>query len=88
MLAGIRERMGEYNFSSQYQQNPIPLGGAMVKTDWLRYYEQGELPARFDIIIQSWDTANKSTELSDYSVCTTWGRATGNFICSMCFGSG
>jgi len=77
MLAGIRERMGEYNFSSQYQQNPIPLGGAMVKTEWLLYYEQGELPARFDIIIQSWDTANKSTELSDYSVCTTWGRANG-----------
>jgi predicted phage terminase large subunit-like protein len=23
--------------------------------------------------VQSWDTANKSTELSDYSVCTTWG---------------
>jgi predicted phage terminase large subunit-like protein len=77
MLAGIRERMGEYNFSSQYQQNPIPLGGAMVKTEWLLYYEQGDLPARFDIIIQSWDTANKSTELSDYSVCTTWGRANG-----------
>jgi predicted phage terminase large subunit-like protein len=25
-------------------------------------------------VFQSWDTANKSTELSDYSVCTTWGR--------------
>jgi predicted phage terminase large subunit-like protein len=24
-------------------------------------------------IIQSWDTANKSGELNDYSVCTTWG---------------
>src|SRR6201997_853830 len=22
---------------------------------------------------QSWDTANKATELSDFSVCTTWG---------------
>jgi predicted phage terminase large subunit-like protein len=76
-LASIRERMGEYNFSSQYQQNPIPLGGAMVKTDWLRYYEASELPESFDIIVQSWDTANKSTELSDYSVCTTWGRANG-----------
>jgi predicted phage terminase large subunit-like protein len=49
----------------------------MVKTDWLRYYEASELPESFDIIVQSWDTANKSTELSDYSVCTTWGRANG-----------
>ena len=24
-------------------------------------------------IVQSWDTANKATELSDFSVCTTWG---------------
>jgi len=23
--------------------------------------------------VQSWDTANKASELSDYSVCTTWG---------------
>jgi predicted phage terminase large subunit-like protein len=25
------------------------------------------------MILQSWDTANKCSELSDYSVCTTWG---------------
>lgn len=74
-LAKIRERMGEYNFSSQYQQNPIPLGGAMVKTDWLRYYDASQLPERFDAKVQSWDTANKSNELSDHSVCTTWGMA-------------
>jgi predicted phage terminase large subunit-like protein len=24
-------------------------------------------------VIQSWDTANKVTELSNFSVCTTWG---------------
>jgi phage terminase large subunit-like protein len=23
--------------------------------------------------VQSWDTANKATGLSDFSVCTTWG---------------
>ena len=71
-LAGIRQRMGDYAFSSQYQQNPIPLGGAMVKTEWLRYYDLRDLPERFDTIVQSWDTANKSTDLADYSVCTTW----------------
>jgi predicted phage terminase large subunit-like protein len=31
------------------------------------------LPETFDRIVQSWDTANKATELSDFSVCTTWG---------------
>jgi predicted phage terminase large subunit-like protein len=31
------------------------------------------VPAKFERIVQSWDTANKATELSDFSVCTTWG---------------
>jgi hypothetical protein len=42
VLAAIRSTVGEYNFYSQYQQNPTPVGGAMVKTDWLKYYESGE----------------------------------------------
>ena len=73
VYANIRQTIGEYNFLSQYQQNPSPAGGAMVKTAWLRFYEPGEQPASFSRIVQSWDTANKATELSDYSVCTTWG---------------
>jgi predicted phage terminase large subunit-like protein len=72
-LSNIRATMMEYNFLAQYQQSPIPLEGAMVKTAWLNYYEPNELPQQFDSKLQSWDTANKSTELSDFSVCTTWG---------------
>jgi predicted phage terminase large subunit-like protein len=74
VLDHLRKTLGEYNFSGQYQQSPSPLGGAMVKFDWLVGYVPGTEPAKFDIVFQSWDTANKSTELSDYSVCTTWGR--------------
>ena len=72
-LGHIREAVGEYNFAAQYQQNPTPLGGAIIRTAWLRYYEPGDRPERFIQTVQSWDTANKATELSDYSVCTTWG---------------
>jgi hypothetical protein len=72
-LRGIRQTIGEYNFESQYQQNPMPVGGAIVKADWLRYYDPGDLPSGFDCILQSWDTANKSGELNDFSVCATWG---------------
>jgi predicted phage terminase large subunit-like protein len=46
----------------------------MVKQEWFKTYVVGDEPSRFELILQSWDTANKSTELSDYSVCTTWGR--------------
>jgi len=69
----LRRTHGEYVFASQYQQDPMPLEGAMVRTKWLRHYEPRELTTSFEDIVQSWDTANKASELSDYSVCTTWG---------------
>jgi predicted phage terminase large subunit-like protein len=72
MLETIRRRMGDYNFSAQYQQCPVPVGGAMVKRDWLRYYEASELPDDC-IKVASWDTANKVGELNDFSVGTIWG---------------
>jgi predicted phage terminase large subunit-like protein len=72
-LDRIRRTIGEYNFAGQYQQSPAPLGGGMVKAEWFKYCRQSELPEQFDRIVQSWDTANKASELSDYSVCTTWG---------------
>jgi predicted phage terminase large subunit-like protein len=78
-LLELKQLIGSYTFSSQYQQNPTPVGGAMVLTDWLKYYDpSGSLP-RFSTTLQSWDTANKSGELNDYSVCTTWGLYNGNY---------
>ena len=73
VLDRIRRTIGEYNFAGQYQQSPAPLGGGLVKADWFKRYRETERPQRFDRIVQSWDTANKATELSDFSVCTTWG---------------
>ena len=78
-LVNIRQTIGTYNFASQYQQSPMPLGGAMVKTSWLKRYEPGDLPKRFSCVLQSWDTANKSGELNDFSVCTTWGTSYEHF---------
>jgi predicted phage terminase large subunit-like protein len=72
-LERIRRTIGEYNFAGQYQQSPAPLGGGLVKVEWFKRYREDEPPERFDNIVQSWDTANKATELSDFSVCTTWG---------------
>jgi predicted phage terminase large subunit-like protein len=73
ILAKIRSIQGEYNFAGQYQQAPAPFGGGMVKIEWFRRYNPQTRPQQFDFVFQSWDTANKNTELSDYSVCTTWG---------------
>jgi phage terminase large subunit-like protein len=73
MLAQLRRTLGEYNFAGQYQQAPSPQGGSMIKTAWFKSYAANERPEKFDRIVQSWDTANKASELSDFSVCTSWG---------------
>jgi predicted phage terminase large subunit-like protein len=78
-LDQIRRTIGEYNFAGQYQQTPAPAGGGMVKEAWFRRYRMNDRPEKFDRIIQSWDTANKPSELADYSVCTTWGLKGPNF---------
>ncbi len=75
VLNHLREAQGEYHFSGQYQQSPSPLGGGLVKIDWFKTYTAADLPEKFELIFQSWDTANKPGELNNYSVCTTWGVA-------------
>jgi predicted phage terminase large subunit-like protein len=54
-------------------QSPAPFGGGFVKAEWFKTYSATEGPEKFEMILQSWDSANKASELSDYSVCTTWG---------------
>jgi predicted phage terminase large subunit-like protein len=73
VLTQMREIQGQYTFAGQYQQAPSPLGGGLVKAEWFKTYTAADLPAKFELTFQSWDTANKPTELSDYSVCATWG---------------
>lgn len=78
-LMKVRQEIGEYTFESQYQQSPQPLDGGVIKKSWVLHYEQGALPEHFAYKLQSWDTANKTGELNDFSVCTTWGLSGRNF---------
>jgi predicted phage terminase large subunit-like protein len=73
VLEAIRSQLGEYHYAAQYLQQPVPLGGGFVKLLWLQRYDAYTQPRTFDQIVQSWDTANKVSDLSDFSVCTTWG---------------
>jgi predicted phage terminase large subunit-like protein len=70
-LEKSRAALGEAVWAAQYMQRPSPAGGGLVKKTWFRRYQ--ERPPRFDRVFQSWDTANKVEQWSDYSVCTTWG---------------
>ncbi len=71
-LDRIKAEIGFMQFSTQYQQRPVPLEGNLIRRDWFRYYddlpEQGS-PGR---TVQSWDIAMMTGDTNDYSVCTTW----------------
>jgi predicted phage terminase large subunit-like protein len=72
VLDSIRSQMGSDTFEAQYQQSPLPPGGAMIKREWVGRYDQlPELDSQ-SRVIQSWDTANKDGAQNDWSVCTTW----------------
>lgn len=72
-LLKTQELIGPYYFSSQYQQNPTPVGGSIIKSEWLMRYDPTQpISPGFSTVVQSWDTASKSGELNDYSACTTW----------------
>lgn len=71
-LLCLKEDIGTYDFGAQYQQAPIPEGGAMLKSEWFRFYEGTLTRGPKDKVIQSWDPASKDGLQTDYSVCTTW----------------
>jgi predicted phage terminase large subunit-like protein len=74
ILDKIKNSIGKFNFTTQYQQRPIPLKGNLIQREWFNYYENMPPIDDADYIIQSWDTAGTTSELSSYSVCTTWRR--------------
>jgi predicted phage terminase large subunit-like protein len=67
LLESYRSR----HFAAQYQQQPVPPGGAMIKPDWIPRYDQ--LPPRDSptLTLRSWDTASKEGGENDFSACIT-----------------
>lgn len=73
VLDEVRSAQGSLIFQAQYQQDPVPAGGNVIRRDWLRYYEDSERPDDFERVVVSWDTASTLGEDNDYSVGTVWG---------------
>lgn len=69
--------MGSWAFAGQYQQNPAPHDGGIVKRAWVRFYR--ELPAAFDYLVQSWDCTFTGSDHSDYVAGQVWGRSGANY---------
>lgn len=66
------QRINNFKFQSQYQQEPIASGGAVIKTEWFKYYPQN-IDYEYSRIYITGDTAQKVKEHNDYSVFMVWG---------------
>lgn len=69
VLERLKLELGSFEFESQYQQNPTPREGRLIKPEWLQRYRS--YPAEAEII-QSWDTGIKAGDKADPSCVTTW----------------
>lgn len=69
--------MGSYAFAGQYQQRPAPAEGGIFKAHWFARYAAPQ--ESYQRVVQSWDTANKASQLNDPSCCTTWGVREGGY---------
>jgi predicted phage terminase large subunit-like protein len=71
-LEHLRRSMGELFFSAQYQQEPIPLAGNLIKADWFKHYDIAPTQTYDDLLVISIDTAMKGSPSADFSVATVW----------------
>ena len=69
-LEQTKRDLGTAAFSAQYQQQPTPEGGAIIKKEWFRFYDKP--PGHGSEIVQSWDMAFKDSSASDYVVGGVW----------------
>ena len=70
VLDELKRSMGSADFAAQYQQEPIPAGGNLIKWSWFTPYDEPPPEwERGDKLIVSWDTAMSAGELCDYSAC-------------------
>jgi predicted phage terminase large subunit-like protein len=73
-VAKTEKVLGAFGSAGQLQQRPSPRGGGIVQRDQFKFYRAGDLPAEFDMIVDSWDCAFKDTAQSAYVAGGKWGR--------------
>ena len=78
-LAEVRTDMGSFHFAAQYQQEPVPEEGNLIRWDWFERYSQPPAAERGSRIVQSWDLAVRGGSQNNYTVCIT-ARVHGNTI--------
>lgn len=70
------KKVNPFVYYGQYQQEPIVIGGSVIKTEWFRYYPREHYDYQFTYITS--DTAQKKGDANDFSVFCFWGKTFDN----------
>ena len=70
-------QVDKYTFSAQYQQEPIILGGGIIKHEWWRFYKDMH-DSNYRRIFITADTAMKTKEWNDFTAIGVWGLTNSN----------
>lgn len=71
-LAAEKEAMGSYDYAGQYDQEPAPREGGILKKAYWRYYT--ELPQKIDEMAISVDCTFTDTSKADFVAIGVWAR--------------
>jgi len=72
-LEEIRREVGSRVFAAQYQQNPTPPEGNLIKAEWLERYQVALDRTSYRHVVLSCDPAGKAGVLNDYTAITIAG---------------
>jgi predicted phage terminase large subunit-like protein len=72
-LGELKREIGSRIFAAQYQQNPTPADGNMIKAAWLGRYETAPERRMFRRVVLSCDPAGKAGIRNDYTAITVVG---------------
>jgi predicted phage terminase large subunit-like protein len=72
-LTALKQQLGEYGTSGQLQQDPVPSGGGLLKTDHFQLWPTDRPLPQFEFVLQSYDCAFTEKTTGDPTACSVWG---------------
>jgi len=76
----LKRQLGSQVFAAQFQQNPTPPDGNMIKRAWLQRYETVPKLGKFERVVLTCDPAGKAGPRNDYTAMTVLGLSEKSII--------
>lgn len=72
-LVTLKQQLGEYGVAGQLQQDPVPSGGGILKTEYFKKWPAKQTIPPLEFVMQSYDCAYTEKTSGDPTACSVWG---------------